>query len=82
METGGYARGEVLTIAEIRTRFISEWILLVDPDKNSLGLVHACRVAYHSKDRDEMYQRALESRPQRCAFLYTGTIPKGTAVIL
>jgi hypothetical protein len=73
---------EVLTVEEIRSRYISEWILIVDPEKNSLGLVHAGRVAYHSKDRDELYQKALELRPQRCAFLYTGTIPKGTAVIL
>jgi hypothetical protein len=41
METGGYAMDEVLTVEEIRARFISEWILFVDPEKNSLGLVDA-----------------------------------------
>jgi len=40
------------------------------------------RVVCHSKDRDEVYQCALDLKLKSTAFMYTGTIPEGTAVIL
>lgn len=37
---------------------------------------------YHSKDRDEVYRKAISLRPARAAVLYTGAIPEGTAIVL
>ena len=40
------------------------------------------RVRWHSKDRDEVYRKAVELRPGRFAILYTGRIPEDSAVAL
>jgi hypothetical protein len=53
-----------------------------DPELDGQLNVLSGRVVWHSKDRDEVYQKALELRPTRPAFFYTGEIPDGTAVIL
>jgi hypothetical protein len=73
---------ETLSIQEIETKFPSEWVLIVDPVTNESLEVLRGKVAWHSKDRDEVYQKAIELRPQRAAYLYTGTIPKDTVVVL
>jgi hypothetical protein len=73
---------EVLTIDEIRSRFPSEWLLIGDPQTDDSLEVVAGRVLHHSTDRDEVYRKAVELRPNRFATLYTGRIPKGTAIVL
>ena len=73
---------EVLTIAEIETRFASEWVLVEDPQTNEALDVERGKVRFHSKDRDEVYRIAVNLRPKRFAMLYTGTIPKDTAIVL
>jgi hypothetical protein len=39
-------------------------------------------VLHHSKDRDEVYRKAVSLRPQRSAIVYTGEIPAETAVVV
>jgi hypothetical protein len=73
---------EVLSIDEIQSRFDSEWVLVADPQLNERREVVGGRVLWHSKDRDEVYQKAVELRPKHSAFLYTGSIPEDAAVIL
>jgi hypothetical protein len=73
---------ETLTIKEIRDRFDAEWVLVEDPELDDDLNVVSGKVVWHSKDRDEVYQKALELRPKHPAFLYTGKLPAGTAVIL
>jgi hypothetical protein len=73
---------QVLTITEIKAKFQSEWVLVEDPDSNDSLEVRSGRVRYHSKDRDEVYREAVKLRPKRFAMLYTGSIPKDTAIIL
>ena len=73
---------EVLTITEIQSQFHSEWILVGDPQTDDSLQVQSGKVIYHSKDRDEVYRKAVELRPKRFAMLYTGTLPKNTAIIL
>lgn len=73
---------EILTLAEIKERFPSEWILVADPELDEELEVVRGRVVAHSKDRDEVYQKAVELRLRSSAFEYTGEIPEGTAVIL
>ena len=72
----------VLTVEEIRERFASEWGLIGDPQTSETLAVQAGTVLHHSKDRDEVYRKAIELRPKRCAFLYTGEIPEGMAIVL
>jgi hypothetical protein len=74
--------GDVLTVAEIESRFKLEWVLVEDPRTNGALEVLSGKVRFHSKDRDEVYREAVELRPKRFAMLYTGTIPKDTAVVL
>lgn len=73
---------DILTISEIQSRFESEWVLVEDPVTGEGLEVQSGKVRFHSKDRDEVYRKAIELRPRRFAMLYTGTIPENTAVVL
>ena len=72
----------VLTITQIEAQFPSEWILVEDPQTNEALEVQSGKVVAHSKDRDEVYRQAVMLQPERFAVLYTGKIPKGTAIVL
>jgi hypothetical protein len=72
----------VLTLKQIEERFESEWILVEDPETNDALEVQSGKVLWHSKDRDQVYRKAVELRPKRFAMLYTGKIPKDTAIVL
>jgi hypothetical protein len=73
----------ILTIAQIEAQFDAEWILVGNPETNSSLEVQSGTVLWHSKDRDEVYAKALTySRsealtPKRFAILYTALIPEG-----
>ena len=71
-----------LTIEEIRSQFDSEWVLLEDPETDEALNVLRGKVVHHSKDRDEVYRKAVSLRPKRSAVVYTGEIPNDTAVVL
>jgi len=73
---------EVLTVAEMESRFVAEWLLVEDPETNDALEVRSGLVRFHSKDRDEVYRKAVELRPRRFAVLYTGEIPEDAAVVL
>jgi hypothetical protein len=75
---------DVMTMAEIESRFPSEWILIGDPQTDQYLEVLGGKVLWHSKDRDEVYQKAIElPAPKSIAFHYTGPIPaEGTELIL
>ncbi|HVC96881.1 MAG TPA: hypothetical protein VND64_24595 [Pirellulales bacterium] len=78
----GETMNEVLSISEIESRFASEWVLVDDPQLGDGDEVLAGRVVCHSKDRDEVYRKAIELKPKHFAFVYTGSIPENTAIIL
>ena len=73
---------EVLTSAEIEARFDAECVLVEDPETDEMLRVRRGRVLWHSKDRDEVYRKAVKLRPGRFAILYTGRIPEDSAVVL
>jgi hypothetical protein len=73
---------DMLTAAEIGERFESEWVLVEEPETDEALNVQHGRVRWHSKDRDEVYRKAIELRPRRFAILYTGRIPEDSAVVL
>jgi hypothetical protein len=74
--------GDKLSIAEIKAKYPSEWILVENPETDEALDVHGGIVLWHSPDRDEVYRKAVELRPKRSAILNTRRIPEGTAVIL
>jgi hypothetical protein len=73
---------EYLSRSEIYKRFDSEWVLLDKPKTSRTLEVQGGMVLCHSKDRDEVLSKAVELKPKRWAVLFTGKIPKGSAVIL
>jgi hypothetical protein len=73
---------EVLSLAEIKARFDSEWVLLEDPIADETLEVRSGTVRSHGKDREAVYRRAVELRPKRFAIVYTGKMPPNTAIIL
>lgn len=73
---------DVVSYAEIKSRFDGEWILLEDPQTTKSLEVREGRVLWHSKDRDEVYRKARELSPKHSAILYAGSPPKDTVVVL
>jgi len=71
-----------MTIEEIQCQFDAEWVLVEDPHTNEALEVVNGHVRHHSKDRDEVYRKAVTLRPKRCAILYTGEMPEDTAIVL
>jgi hypothetical protein len=71
-----------MTIEEIHAQFDSEWVLIENPHTDAGLKVLGGRVLHHSRDRDEVYRKAVSLRPKRSAIVYTGEIPEETAVVL
>ena len=72
----------IMTVEEMRTQFESEWVLVENPQTNDALEVLKGKILHHSKDRDEVYRKAVAMRPKRSAIVYTGEIPEDTAVVL
>lgn len=73
---------EILTIAQIDAQFQSEWVLIEEPRTDEALEVQSGKVRWHSKDREEVYRKVLEIHPKRFAILYTGKMPRDTAIVL
>ena len=73
---------EVMPISRIREEFPSEWVLLEDPELSDAQEILGGRVLFHSKDLDEVYDRAFEFSPSRSALFFTGPLPKDTTYLL
>ncbi len=73
---------EEMTIETIESKFNSEWVLLEDPITDEALNILSGKVLHHSKDRDEVYRKAVSLRPMRSAVICTGEIPEDTAVVL
>jgi hypothetical protein len=72
----------LMTMAEMEDQFKSEWILIADPETDGSDEIVRGQVLFHSKDRDEVYRKAIELRPRDFAFTFTGRLPEGTAIVL
>lgn len=73
---------ESISYSETFKQYDSEWVLLGDPKTKPGPVLLSGKVLWHSKDRDEVYRKAIELKPKHSAILYTGKMPKGTAIIL
>ena len=71
-----------MTINEMEKQFEGEWILIGEPQTNDKLEVVEGTILHHSKDRDEVYRRAVALHPKRYAVLFTGKMPAGTAIVL
>lgn len=72
----------LMTIAEIESEYVDEWVLVTDPLTDPMLQVHRGTVVWHSRDRDEVYRKAIELHPARFAVLFTGELPEDTAIVL
>ncbi len=70
------------SLSEIKKHFVSEWVLVVNPQTSELLEITGGTVVWHSKDRDEVYRKARELKPKHSAIIYTGELPKDAAVVL
>ncbi len=66
---------KILTLAEIEKQFDNEWILVEDPEYDQNNEVIQGKVLCHSKNRDDIYAKAIELRPKSSASVYTGPVP-------
>ena len=66
---------EVMTLADMQKQFDGEWVLLEDPYLDEHRQVSGGKVVCHSKNRDDIYRKAMEARPKHSAFLYLGPAP-------
>jgi hypothetical protein len=73
---------EILRYEEMKARFPDEWILVGDPQTDDSLQVLSGEVLWHSKDRDELYRKAIELGPRSSAVLYFGQIPDDMVVVL
>lgn len=73
---------KVMTRSEIEAQFPDEWILVIDPETGPDLRVQSGVVAAHSKDRDEVDQKALELRPRRSAVWFNGEPSEDTVFAL
>ena len=73
---------QIMSREEIEAQFKSEWVLIGDPQTTENLEVIKGIVLWHSPNRDELYQKAIELQPKHSAILYTGETPKGMAIIL
>ena len=55
---------EFMLMSQIKTRFKHEWVLLEDPQTGDNLEIQGGKVLWHSKDRDEVHQKAMELRPK------------------
>jgi hypothetical protein len=73
---------KILTRKEIETRFDAEWILIADPELDRHMNVLRGEVVSHSRERDEVYQKAIDLRLKHSAFLYIGEVPGDAVFVL
>ena len=73
---------QVLTLVEMHARFEAEWILVGEPDTDEALEVRSGTVLFHSKDRDEVYRKAIELQPVRFAMVYTGSTQQNSEIVL
>lgn len=72
----------IMTVEDMRAQFESEWVLVENPQTNDALEVLKGKILHHSKDRDEVYRKAVALRPKRSAIVYTGEIPEDMEIAL
>ena len=61
----------IMTVEDMKTQFESEWVLVENPQTNDALEVLKGKILHHSKDRDEVYRKAVSFAAQTiCHCLY------------
>ena len=71
-----------MTIAQIETEHQNEWILLGGVKTDEAMQILGGIVMASSEDRDKIYLKALELRPENGAIHCTKSLPSNTAIVL
>jgi hypothetical protein len=74
--------GEIQTIDTIKSQYPSEWVLIGEPQLDDMSRLLLGRVLFHSTNRDEVDQKAVELRLPFFAVRYFGTLPENMALVL
>ncbi len=73
---------ESISFAEIKKHYDGEWVLIIDPVTTKTLEILEGKVAFHSKDRDEVWRKAHELKPKHSAVLFMGIPPKNMVFAL
>jgi len=67
---------------DIKKAFKDQWVLIeVEKVDESFNVVEG-KVLAHSKDKNEVYQKLLQTRPEEFSIEYTGVIPEDLAIVM
>lgn len=80
--TATQENAQMMTMEEIEKQFDGEWVILEDPIVNEQDEIIGGKLLAHSKNRDEVYQVALQQRPKHAASIYLGPMPDNIAINL
>ena len=72
----------LLSIAEIKARYASQWVLILNPVTNNNLEVLSGQVAMHSPLREDVYQKAMDLNTKNSAILFMGSPAANTAYLL
>lgn len=73
---------KLMSISEIEDEFEDEWVLIEDPEfRNDLELSHG-KVLFHAPNREDIYRKAKELKPDESAIMYMGDVPDDIAVVI
>lgn len=73
---------DIQNFEQIEADHPSEWVLIGEPQIADLTGLIAGRVLFHSRNRDEVYRKAVELRLPHFAVRYFGAMPENMALIL
>ena len=59
-----------------------EWVLVEVIKIDSRMKIKEGKVLYHSKDKNEIYNKLIDLKPKKFSIEYTGKIPEELAVVL
>lgn len=71
-----------MTLQEIENQFDQEWVLLKDPKTTKSLELKSGKLLYHSKNRDEVYRKAIKLQPKHSAVFFVGKPPDDVVIIL
>jgi hypothetical protein len=73
---------ELLTIDQIKARYAPDWVLIGEPETDEVQHLMAGKVLFHSPDRDEVYQKAIDLRLGHFAFRFLGEMSEDMVFVL
>jgi hypothetical protein len=74
--------GKKMTMAEMESKYDSEWVLIEDPEVTDEMKVVSGKLLYHSPDRDAVRRKMAQLKPKHSAVLFVGQTPADMAFAL